>query len=323
MITKLWEKLGEGVGEKLGALALGGAGAFWLAGVAVLGVKLGWAALQDPFDDATTAAKVAAALVGVLVLLATGTCASAMQGPLIRLAEGYWPWPIRRLRFRRAASIGASLLVPEAEWQTLAAKPVTSLDAKDLARFMSLDAELRRYPVDPRLLLPTRLGNLLRGAEEAPAARYGLDIDATWPALWLVLPDGAKTEIAAARARVDAAGQSLSLSALFAAWVLVPPFLSWPSLAVVVVSVAGLWLSYMATLRAGASYADLLRAAYDLYRFDLYDRLRWPVPSGPSDERAAGEALSVFLYRGESAADAQYVAAPGEGKLGEGPWTGV
>jgi len=57
---------------------------------------------------------------------------------------------------------------------------------------IKLDDYLDNYPVDRDTLLPTRLGNLLRAAEEYPNIRYGLETFTVWPRLWMVLPDNAR-----------------------------------------------------------------------------------------------------------------------------------
>ncbi len=57
---------------------------------------------------------------------------------------------------------------------------------------IKLDDYLDNYPVDRDTLLPTRLGNLLRAAEEYPNIRYGLETFTVWPRLWMVLPDSAR-----------------------------------------------------------------------------------------------------------------------------------
>ena len=46
---------------------------------------------------------------------------------------------------------------------------------------------------------------------------------------------------------------------------------------------------------AASSYADMLRFAFDLYRFNLYDELKWPLPIFPKTERDDGIKLTKFL----------------------------
>ena len=51
-------------------------------------------------------------------------------------------------------------------------------------------------------------------------------------------------------------------------------------------------------LQAAQVYGDLLKAAFDLYRFQLYESLHWPKPTTPDDERVSGESLTGYLWHG-------------------------
>ncbi|MGQ9567690.1 MAG: hypothetical protein ACUVWW_06525, partial [Anaerolineae bacterium] len=57
-------------------------------------------------------------------------------------------------------------------------------------------------------------------------------------------------------------------------------------------------LTYLATWVPAEIYSDLVRAAYDLHRLDLYRAPGWQVPEDPNAEQAAGRHLTEFLFRG-------------------------
>ena len=82
-----------------------------------------------------------------------------------------------------------------------------ALTATDALTYAQLESQLKRFPTQPERMMPTRLGNVLRAAEGRSAAKYGLDSIICWPALWLVLPEAAKTELQAARSELDRAAQ--------------------------------------------------------------------------------------------------------------------
>ena len=46
---------------------------------------------------------------------------------------------------------------------------------------------------------------------------------------------------------------------------------------------------------AALDYANMLRSAFDLYRFNLYDELKWPLPIFPKTERDEGIKLTQYL----------------------------
>lgn len=307
MITKLWEKIGEGLGQQLTSLSFGAAAAFWAGAVLVLGLKVGWPGVEGFINKvAGQSSQLLAAVGAIFVLLGTQAVASLVRSTVLRLAEGYWPWLGRRISAALTRKLGAAKRKKESEYQALARRGRESLNAEELSRYCRLDAELRRYPVDLRLLMPTPLGNLLRGAEEAPGARYGPEVGATWAHLWLVLPKELKEEIAGARASLDGAGEMLFLSLVFVGWALVPPILSWVSAGVVILALLIGLLAYLAAFRAAGAYAALLRAAYDLHRFALYEQLRLSPPTDAAAEKALGESLTAYLFRGEAQDDLHF-----------------
>lgn len=146
---------------------------------------------------------------------------------------------------------------------------------------IELDERRRRYPSIQRLL-PTRLGNRIRAAEDEPKGRYGLDAVLTWGYLWLLLPETARAELVAARSALDRAVAGIIWSALFIL------FLFWTPSAIPV-SVLSVLLITLIWLPAQADrYAALILTTFDLYRFDLYKAARWPLPATPDDELRTG-----------------------------------
>jgi hypothetical protein len=79
---------------------------------------------------------------------------------------------------------------------------------------------------------------------------------------------------------------------LFGSWTV----LAWWALPVAVVVAAAAYFGSL--LGAAEVYGDLLTAAFDVHRGQLYEAARWQQPSGPDDEPAAGAALTEYLWRG-------------------------
>lgn len=152
--------------------------------------------------------------------------------------------------------------------------------------------------------MPTRTGNILRAAEMWPTHKYGLNTAITWPRLWLLLPDSARQELTTARASLNSAAASVIWGLLFCCFAGWTPLALLPGLGVAV-SAMGFWLPSSAE-----TFGDLLEACYDLYRGSLYEQLRWPLPADPSEERAAGKALTEYLWRGTSGARAIFSQPP-------------
>ena len=53
-------------------------------------------------------------------------------------------------------------------------------------------------------------------------------------------------------------------------------------------------------MSAAEIYGDLLEATFDVYRFALYEALRFPQPTNTLEERASGEQLTTYLFFGET-----------------------
>lgn len=125
---------------------------------------------------------VAAAATVAAVLLAP------LQLPLVRVLEGYWPdtGAIGRLKRRRCRSYAARC----ADHRALTAPRSAPRPAEERALIDRAVWRLRhRYPEDGGRIMPTRLGNILRAAEDRAGGRYGLDTVTFWPRLYPFLPE--------------------------------------------------------------------------------------------------------------------------------------
>jgi hypothetical protein len=178
---------------------------------------------------------------------------------------------------------------------------LSPVETGELAR---LEWRLRRIPVSPAITMPTRLGNLLRAAEERPNRKYGLDVVAVWPQFWLVLPKDTRDELIQARMGLEAAARAWLWAALFVVWT---PLAAWALPAAIAVAAT---LYYGSVLSAAQTYGDLVEAAFDIHRAALYESSRWPLSRTPGDERQTGAQLSEYLWRGTAPGGMQFEKHP-------------
>jgi len=68
----------------------------------------------------------------------------------------------------------------------------------------------------------------------------------------------------------------------------------WPVVLAVVVAL----FSYRRAVAAAEIYGDLVEAAFDLERVELYSQLRIPLPASSDAEPADGAALTQYAWRG-------------------------
>ena len=298
-MVKFWDSLAEGLAGTWNARLLLPAFAFWGGGLLAWVWRSGWSDLQTFLNNTGEALGISLA-VGLLVLLGvSGWLVQQFTRTALRLAEGYWPPPFRKWGYSRAGKISAKIEAKKERWNDLAIKAQDpeggGLSVKAYNEYTRLDASVvMNYPRQVKLFLPTRLGNILRAAEEYPAVRYGLETRITWPRLWLLLPEEARQELAGARAGLDERARYMVWGLLFAAW----SVWAWWAVPVALAAAAA---SYLGMVQAAGVYGELLRSAYDLYRFEIYKALRWELPPMPCDEEIHGRELTRYLHRGQAA----------------------
>lgn len=135
---------------------------------------------------------------------------------------------------------------------------------------------------------PTWIGDRLHTCQVRIEVIYGLDLDTTWPRLWLIVPDSVRTELGAAR---DAFGSAARLTAWAALYLLLGIWW-WPAFPVAAgIGVAGVVKGRGAT----GVLADLIESAVDLHGADLAARLG-EHPTGPVDP-AVGRRLTTLMRK--------------------------
>jgi hypothetical protein len=308
MLSAFWDSVAGSLAERWAAVA-GPAVTFWL------GVGLAWAAghggrtaVEREFgrlDGQEAGTQVALLVAGLVVVTVSALLVSRATLPLLRLVEGYWPRPLDRLGERAVRRRHARIEAWEQEWQRLAvAHDQPGAAHLDAQRFVRLDERLHHVPARASRRMPTRVGDILSAAEGTAYERYGLDTVRCWPALWGLLPEQQRNDLTAARRSVDTAVAAMIWAAVFcftAVWV----WWALPLGLLVLLAAYFVWLPQRAQ-----TYADLVAATFHVHRTALYDALRWPLPDSPAAERAAGEAVTEFLWNGSVADTPKYVARP-------------
>jgi hypothetical protein len=290
VLDRFWEGAGHQFGERFLVRALGPALLFWIGMFLAYYRRLGFAPIDRAAPDKWDTWLVFGTIAAILLIAASAAAIEPVVLPALRLLEGY-ALPNGRLRaaFVRRQLDRARALAER--WRTLAEMGLDQLSAPQREEYAALDLELRRIPRDPALVMPSRLGNILRAAEHRPEARYGLSTMVCWPYLWLLLPDDARKELSDARERLDNAVRGFIFSILFTGCGCLA---IWP----IPVGLFAAFVSYLLTLTPAEVYGDLVFAAFTLYRVRLYRAMRWVAPISPHDERAYGEQLSLYLFRG-------------------------
>ncbi len=302
VITALWSSFSEKAADRWAGLLFSPAMAFWLGGVIAwvwahggfTGPNSGWRTLERNWSDTlgktSVVAQVMCAALALSIAVASARLGEWLTFPVLRLLEGYWPQWATSMRVRIIAARGRVIDRRADRWRSLARRR-TELTPHEYAEYIALSARRAAVPIVARERMPTRLGDLLRAVESRPRQRYGLDAVTCWTRLWLVLPEDARTQLAAARAQMDECVRLWLWSLLFCVWVI----FTWWALAVALI---GLTIGYRMAFAAASCYGELVQSCFDVHRSSLYSALGWDRPNDAVGELEAGRRLTAFLQRG-------------------------
>lgn len=295
MSAKFLESVGSKLAERWVATLLTPAFIFW-AGGAIASVRyFGWMDIRMWFiQQLNNPSGIAFLIAGFCLIASSAFVVQRFDLSVLRFLEGYWyPWllPLRLLRrFLIWKELKRSERISD-RWQQIKRIPSHCRTAEQRDEFVRLDWKQQHLPLEDQLM-PTRLGNLLRAAEAHSLERYGLDSIVCWPRLWLLLPEPVKKELQLARSDLDAAARVWFWCLLFTIWGI---WVWWLALLGVL---AAIFTYYCWATVAAASYGELIKATFDVYRKLLYDGLRWDMPTDPCEERRVGKELTEYLWRG-------------------------
>jgi hypothetical protein len=297
MLNKFWESVGGKLADRFANVSVP-ALIFWLGGLLAWAYSHGGLArlhrLGGRLGGQSSAVQVTMLLVVLIAVGCSGVVIGRLSQSALGILEGYWPAWLDWYRSRRIDSIRRRVAALDDRWQELARDVMPDIDA-DPAKtreFQRVERSRRKAPSNARKLMPTRIGNILRGAETRPIDKYGLDLIAIWPCLWLVLPDLVRQELTTARAALDASVATLIWGMLFVV------FTPWTLIALPIGLVVALSALVWRIPANAETFGGLLEASVDLHRADLYRQLRWPLPSDPEHEVAEGRRLTAYLWRG-------------------------
>jgi hypothetical protein len=260
--------------------------AFW-GGLALLAAQgAGWKTATHWWTARSGFEQVILVGAAVTGLLLFAFVVSGQVTALTRLWEGYWPGRMgSRLAARRARR-------HTVRWNRLD----TDQDLGYMQRFYG-------FPVHKADVMPTRLGNVLRAAEDYPGddERYGMDAVFYWPRLYLILPADTRTLVEDYRSGLDRMVLIASLAVMFPfAGLIVLAFANTTWLAWAVSAAADVLAAvaaYQAAVSAAVAFGDSVRACFDIYRRTLMQQMGLALPASLQDEQKLWGTLKQQLYQ--------------------------
>lgn len=165
------------------------------------------------------------------------------------------------------------------------------------------------FPSKRPSILPTRFGNVMRSFEDYPRRQYGISAITLWPRLIGKIDKEYAATIDDSKTSLDFMMNGAALSGLFSMLVLVlgliyrTPFNSkgrfslW--LAEIVVFAVLSHVLYRGSISRAAAYGAKVKAAFDLYRWELLKQFGYTrTPTNVADEHALWENISMFMIYG-------------------------
>jgi hypothetical protein len=255
-------------------------------------------------------------IAGLFVIIVITGMLYNLNIPIIRFFEGY-PWQFSYWGRRRTAhyvKMFHEAQVRQDGMRTL----LRAMDPKDAAmaaikRYWSTSGQAFResYPNRELLILPTRLGNVIRSFERYSDEQYKMESILLWTRLVARIDKEYAGIITDAKTSLDFMLNSAVLSAIlsFSALVLGLVFpqntLSSPAL-------LGFWLAkifgflvlaclfYLEAISRARAWGETVKSAFDLYRWDLLEQLGYQqTPKTRQAERQLWGNISVQMIYGD------------------------
>jgi hypothetical protein len=239
----------------------------------------------------------------------------SLNTSIIRLFEGY-PWRASLYGATRTRCHAARMKQATVRWAGISTL-LTALEARNRQRpdleqyWKTLGLRLNQeLPDSEDLILPTRLGNTIRSFEYYPDLRYGMDAVTLWPRLIGVIDQDYAAAIEEAKSSFDFVlncsllSVALAIGLLLAGLMSCLPFTSFdlfiPWLLKILFFAASAQAAYTISIQRAAAWGDLVKSAFDLYRWPLLKRLGYDeLPSTVDQERSLWDAISQRMIFGE------------------------
>lgn len=148
-------------------------------------------------------------------------------------------------------------------------------------------------------LAPTAMGNIAKTIQSYAVERYDLNFEFFWSRLQPIVQKDAQFGpiLQSAKTQLDFLISSSFLTfvwtALWGPWLFLTSGPQWLFLGVTLLGPLLSWTWYRIAVAHYRVFADVLRTAVDLFRFDLLTALRIPLPTGVQDEYVLWEKLDA------------------------------
>lgn len=253
-------------------------------------------------------------VVAFIIILISGLLFN-FSGPIIRFYEGY-PWENsllgKRLKKIHQARFDRFNAHEEGLYTLRSRLKVDHRHYDKISRlYNDAGAALNfEYPNNRHAVLPTRLGNVIRSFERYPSHQYGMESIDLWPRLVAVIEASYAAQIDDSKTSLIFLLNLSFLSGLLSIFLLLVGLVHLPVnfMTVVILPALGFALAaywfYFISIRQASKWGNLVKGAFDLYRFDLLKKLGYTqMPKTKRQERDLWRKITLqIIYSDEQVA---------------------
>lgn len=164
------------------------------------------------------------------------------------------------------------------------------------------DIKKSNIPMDKRRILPTRMGNIFATIEEYPSVRYGMDGSVYWPRLIPVIPNKYAEIISSENINFTLLLNLSFLIGVFALEIFANCLLNnreWISLLFTGIFLLLFYLFYHFSIRSLITMGELIKACFDLFRYEILEQMKIKLPENIEDEKDLWFSLTNYIVSGE------------------------
>jgi len=257
---------------------------------------------KDFLSQKSAAAYALGTTIALIIIWLLSILLMLFNRPIIRLLEGYGgrfnPFHILLPRRQREFEVKAKPHLEKLE-KLLDARR-RGVPSEEKISELAVWHAVRDFPEAPALVLPTRLGNVMRAYERYPDVVYEIEAIAVWSRLFMIIPEKARERI-----RESEGVFNFSISMLFTSAVtlitsgamiisslysgglsgLVAHTTWWLLILVLAAGAFFAWFSWWRLPDAARERGEQIKSAFDLYRGELADALGFELPATEAEER--------------------------------------
>jgi len=260
--------------------------------------------IDEKFTDflakRSTAAHALGATISLVFIWLFSILLMTFSRPIIRLLEGYGRLnPFRILLPWQQSEFKAKAEPHFRKLQSVLDARRRGVPESEQFSELSVWHAARDFPEELELVLPTRLGNVMRAYERYSDIVYEIEAIALWPRLFMIIPKDVRERVRESEGLfhfsinmlftgivtlVTSGGMIIS-SLYHGGFVDLENRISWPIILVLVFGAFFAWFSWWSLPDAARQRGEEVKSTFDLYRVELADALGFELPATEAEER--------------------------------------